>query len=94
MPCHNFKVNDSESPERLSWVKYVLVALAYVNLGLTRPASAYTKTGPVGVSVVGVILTLVVLDVCASNWENHRLLAILGFIASFLWMVMTFLPVL
>jgi hypothetical protein len=82
------------SSKLLSRALYVLVPLAFLNLGLTRPASSYDKTGPVGVPVLGAVLMLAVFILCAANWRNHRLVAALGFFACFLWLAITLLPVL
>jgi hypothetical protein len=84
----------STSSRILRVALFILVPAAYLSMVMWRPASEYTKHGRVGVSPFCAVLMLSVFLVCSLSWSQHRVVAALGFIACFLWLAITLLPVL
>lgn len=88
-------MTDPTSSKILRVALFVLVPVAYLSMGWWQPAGHYMKNGiRVGISPFIAVLMLAVFWVCALYWNQYRLLAIFGFIACFLWLLITFLPVL
>jgi hypothetical protein len=84
----------STSSRILRVALFILVPVAYLSMVLWQPASAYTKHGRAGVNPFCAVLMLLVFLVCSLSWSQHRVVAAFGFIACFLWLVITLLPVL
>jgi hypothetical protein len=82
------------SSRLLSVALFVLVPAAYLSMVFWRPALSYGPTGPEGVSPSCALLMAAVFLVSLLSWSQHRLIAVLGFIACFLWLGVTMLPVL
>ena len=73
---------------------FTLVPLAYLSMGLWRPASSYDKSGPVGFPAYAVVLMAAVFLTSLLAWHTHRFVAGLGLLVCFLWLLVGLLPVL
>ena len=78
----------------LSATLFTLVPLAYSGIWLWRPANAYGPASPQGVPPALAVLMVLVLLVSVLSWNRQRLVAALGILACFLWIVVALLPVL
>lgn len=87
-------MTDSETSRILRAALFTLVPLAYLSMGLWRPADAYEKYGRVGFPVYAVVLMTSVFIVSVLSWRAHRLVAGLGLLACWLWLMVVLLPVL
>lgn len=87
-------MTESKSSRILRAARFTLVPLAWLSMGLWRPADAYEKYGRVGFPAYQVALMAAVFLVSLLSWRTHRWLAGLGLLAGFLWLVVVLLPVL
>jgi hypothetical protein len=73
---------------------FTLVPLAYLSIRFWHPANSYGPSGREGVSPVLVVLMSAVVLVSLLSWNRHRLVAVFGLLACFLWIAVVLLPVL
>jgi len=84
----------STSSRILRAALFTLVPLAYLSMRFWHPASAYGPSGREGVSPVLVGLMSAVVLVSLLSWNRHRLVAVFGLLACFLWIAVVLFPVL
>jgi hypothetical protein len=73
---------------------FTLVPAAYLSMGLWRPGYYYSHLGRQGISYFCDVLMASVFLVSLLSWKKHRVVAVLGLLACFLWLVVVLLPVL
>jgi hypothetical protein len=70
------------------------VYLSMMSMKFWRPCNSYGPFGSEGVSPICVGLITAVFLVSVLSWNTHRLVAVLGLLACFLWLAVVLLPVL
>ena len=73
---------------------FTLVPAAYLSMGFWRPYESYGPSGREGVFPICVVLMTAVFSVSILCWNTHRLVAVFGLLACFLWLAVVLLPVL
>ena len=86
-------MTDSTASRILRLALFILVPAAYLSMVFWHPASAYGPNGPYGVSPYCAILMAAVFVVSLLSWNRHRIIALLGIVACFLWLVVLCQPV-
>ena len=84
-------MTSSASSRVLRSVLFVLVPTAYLSMRFWRP---YSSIGGADIFPTTAILMAAVFLISLLSWGRHRVVALLGLIACFLWLVFTMLPVL
>jgi hypothetical protein len=87
-------MSDSTWSKVIRAALFTLVPAAYLSMGLWRPFNSYGRFGREGVSPAFLVLMTAVFLVSVLSWKTHRLLAVFGLLACFLWLAVGLLPVL
>jgi hypothetical protein len=76
-------MDDSTRSKVLRVALYTLVALAYLSIRFWRPAYYIGE----GVTPFLIVLMSAVVLVSLLSWNRHRIVAVLGLLVCFLWIV-------